>query len=209
MSRVVLVRHADAVTPRVGGPSEYERPLSALGHQQASALVPDLVALGPDRVVSSPYLRAIQSVSPAAEALGVAVELDPDLREWDSGIAPTPDWEEQYRQSWRVEDECREGGESHRTLQIRASSALRRYLGGDDTVVVIASHGTWISRALRGLGLDIDADFWLAMPMPAVYLIDATGSEVGDLPQTTPHGGLGKLTHLPEGQASAGISSHH
>lgn len=44
--------------------------------------------------------------------------------------------------------------------------------------VVVGSHGTWIARALHGLGCDVDADFWLNMPMPAVFVIESDGERL-------------------------------
>jgi 2,3-bisphosphoglycerate-dependent phosphoglycerate mutase len=42
-------------------------------------------------------------------------------------------------------------------------------------VLVIGSHGTWIARLLLGLGFAVDADFWFAMPMPAIYVVSEGG----------------------------------
>jgi hypothetical protein len=39
----------------------------------------------------------------------------------------------------------------------------------------VGSHGTWIARALHALGCDVDADFWLDMPTPAVFGVVLTG----------------------------------
>lgn len=51
---------------------------------------------------------------------------------------------------------------------------MRRFAEQATDVTILSSHGTWISRALHGLGLPVDADFWLAMPMPAVYEVTGT-----------------------------------
>lgn len=88
---IVLVRHGESVVPVVGGPDDYGRPLTPAGRRQASALVPLLAGLRPVLVASSPYLRAIQTVTPLAEALGLPVRTWPELREWDSGLEPGPD----------------------------------------------------------------------------------------------------------------------
>jgi phosphohistidine phosphatase SixA len=77
----ILLRHASA-----GRRAEWEgddrlRPLDARGRRQAETLVPLLLAHGPTRVVSSPYVRCLQTVEPLAAALGVAVEHDERLAE--------------------------------------------------------------------------------------------------------------------------------
>jgi phosphohistidine phosphatase SixA len=78
---VVLLRHASA-----GDRVEWEgddrlRPLDPRGRRQAAKLVAPLLELGVKRVISSPYVRCVQTVEPLAEALGVEVELDDRLAE--------------------------------------------------------------------------------------------------------------------------------
>jgi 2,3-bisphosphoglycerate-dependent phosphoglycerate mutase len=168
---IVLVRHAESVHPTPGGPDEYHRPLAETGLAQAEELVEELAALKPDRIVASPYLRAVQTVQPLAKALGLPVHTDHELREWDSGLEPTPDYARHYEASWADPSFARPGGESLNQLTERAVSILRSFTG----TVVIGSHGTFVARALAGFGVPIDWPFSDAMPMPAIYLIADTG----------------------------------
>jgi phosphohistidine phosphatase SixA len=46
---------------------------------QSDALVDTLAEFQIDRIVSSPYLRCVQTVEPLAEALGLEIELDEQL----------------------------------------------------------------------------------------------------------------------------------
>ncbi len=166
---VLLVRHATSVPPVEGGPDEYERPLTDEGHAQAAALAAALVSAGPVRFVSSPYRRALETIAPAAAGLGLAVEPRHELREWDSGLRPTPDWARHYRMAWRHPDHAKPGSESHAALAARATAALTALADGP-TPVVVGSHGTFVARALHAFGrTEVDDEFWLAMPMPAVY----------------------------------------
>lgn len=78
---LIVLRHADAGSrSRWEGPDE-ERPLSPVGRSQADALVERLAAFSPARVLSSPYLRCVQSVAPLAGKMGLTVELEPALKE--------------------------------------------------------------------------------------------------------------------------------
>jgi 2,3-bisphosphoglycerate-dependent phosphoglycerate mutase len=176
MSRLLLVRHAQSEPPRADGPDEYTRPLSAYGLGQADRLAAELVAHAPTCIVSSPYLRAVQTVAPAAAALGLEIERRPELREWDSGLAPTAEWRAAYRHAWEHPDDRHGDGETHHELEHRAACAVRSVAAETgDGVTVLASHGTWMARALLGLGCAVDADFWFAMPMPAVYVLTVDG----------------------------------
>jgi 2,3-bisphosphoglycerate-dependent phosphoglycerate mutase len=157
----------------VHGPDEYLRPLTSEGQVQAKELIPELLAHRPTRFVSSPYKRAIDTIAPAAEALGLDVELVPELREWASGLVPRSDWQDAYRRAWERPGQAVGTGESQAELQVRALAALDALTAqsAPDAVLVLGSHGTWISRLLAGLGCAVDADFWFAMPMPAVYVM--------------------------------------
>jgi len=168
---IILVRHAESVIPTPDGPDEHHRPLTETGHAQALRLVEELAAIGPSLIAASPYLRAVQTVEPLARALALPVLTDHELREWDSGLEPTPDYARHYERSWADPDFARPGGESLNQLTVRAVSILRSFTG----TVVIGSHGTFVARALAGLGIPVDWPFSQAMPMPAIYRIADTG----------------------------------
>jgi 2,3-bisphosphoglycerate-dependent phosphoglycerate mutase len=177
VTRLLLVRHATSVPPTPSGPDEYHRPLADVGRRQADALVEVLKPESPVRFLSSPFLRAVQTLAPTAAALGLAVETRDVLREWRSGIAATPAWEAHYRHCWERPDWALPGGETHHALEERAVSALQQIAaeGPSDAVTIVGSHGTWITRALHGLGCEVDVEFWLDMPMPAVFEVVLNG----------------------------------
>jgi 8-oxo-dGTP diphosphatase len=78
---VFLVRHAKAGSrERWEGPDR-ERPLTNSGRRQAEGLVALLRDAAVTRVLSSPYVRCVQTVEPLAAALGLTVELDVRLAE--------------------------------------------------------------------------------------------------------------------------------
>ncbi|GAA4425395.1 histidine phosphatase family protein [Actinokineospora soli] len=160
----MLIRHAESEPPRPDGPDDLHRPLTARGHRFAELLADTGT---PTAVYSSPYLRAVQTVTPLARAAGLPVRTRWELREWDSGLAPTPDYAEHYAASWADPTAARPGGESLDQLTARALAAVAAVAGAG--TVVIGSHGTFVSRLLVGLGVAVDWPFSHAMPMPAVY----------------------------------------
>lgn len=56
-----------------------ERPLDPAGVLQAELLCQILAADRPTRLVSSPAARCVQTLEPLAEALGLVIEVSPDL----------------------------------------------------------------------------------------------------------------------------------
>ncbi len=178
---LLLVRHADSVAPTPDGPDEYRRPLTEKGCEQALDLVSALGHHGrASRLLSSPYLRAIQTLEPTARVVGLPICRRDELREWRSGLAPTRDWQAHYERSWAQPGTVIGTGESLAELTTRAGNTVRALVGSaaPATTILAATHGTWISRALLALGLPIDCAFWLSMPMPAIYTLSFDGPDL-------------------------------
>jgi 8-oxo-dGTP diphosphatase len=71
---MLVVRHARAGSRRHWDGPDEKRPLSGRGRRQADALVKLLVPFEPARILSSPFVRCIQTVEPLSEKLGLTVE---------------------------------------------------------------------------------------------------------------------------------------
>lgn len=69
-----LVRHAKAGDRRDWTSDDRLRPLSRRGQRQAEGLVEALADVNVDRVLSSPYVRCMETVVPLAGMRGLAVE---------------------------------------------------------------------------------------------------------------------------------------
>ena len=78
---VYVLRHGKAGSRSSwSGPDEL-RPLTKNGRRQSELLADALAECGITRIVSSPYVRCIQSVEPLAERLGLPVETEEALAE--------------------------------------------------------------------------------------------------------------------------------
>jgi 8-oxo-dGTP diphosphatase len=77
-----FVRHAKAGSRNKWVGDDRLRPLTDAGHDQARAIDKQLASLAAGgRIVSSPYVRCVQTVEPLAARLGVTVETDERLAE--------------------------------------------------------------------------------------------------------------------------------
>lgn len=86
---VAVVRHAKARPRSSWSGDDRERPLDAVGREQAASVAGVLGAFGVERVVSSPSARCVQTVKPYAAGLGLHVRLRDALSE--EGHAEAPD----------------------------------------------------------------------------------------------------------------------
>jgi 8-oxo-dGTP diphosphatase len=74
-----LARHGDAGDRRKWSGPDVDRPLTAKGRGQATRMADLVSGAGIDRIVSSPYLRCIETMHPVAERTGAPVEVDQRL----------------------------------------------------------------------------------------------------------------------------------
>lgn len=87
---VAVVRHGQAVKRSGWSGEDATRPLTATGAAQSAALVPVLAAFGVRRVVTSPWTRCLETVTPYVEAAGPALEQEDVLSEAAHESDPEP-----------------------------------------------------------------------------------------------------------------------
>ena len=166
MTTLCFVRHGESranVEKVFTGQTDV--PLSGRGMRQAEELKERLLSLRPDAFFSSDLLRAVQTVTPAAEALGLAVRPEKDLREIDGGLwegKPFGTIARAYPEDYARWTEniglarCT-GGESLEEVQARGLAAVLRIAQENDgKTVVLATHAAMIRAltcAFRGLPL--------------------------------------------------------
>jgi phosphohistidine phosphatase SixA len=76
---LLLIRHALAGHRDHWAGDDRLRPVDERGRLQSDLLVDALAGYTIERIVSSPYLRCVQTVEPLAEARGLEIELDEQL----------------------------------------------------------------------------------------------------------------------------------
>ncbi len=81
MAQLYLVRHAKAGERRLWNADDIERPLSKKGWKQAELVGKRLAKHDPSVLLSSAYVRCIQTLEPLGERLDLKVEIDERLTE--------------------------------------------------------------------------------------------------------------------------------
>lgn len=85
---MLLVRHAQALARKEWSGDDRLRPLSAHGSRQANGLLSIAAHLAPvSQLVSSPYLRCVQTMQPLAGSLDLKIETVDELAEGQSAAA--------------------------------------------------------------------------------------------------------------------------
>jgi len=172
-----LVRHGQSqwnIERRIQGQTP-DIELTDLGREQAAAVAADLRATGARHVISSDLVRARQTAEPIATALGVPLEVDPDLREQAMGevegrysaevLAAHPDLD------WTDATHRFPGGESRGEVFDRMARALTRAAARPGPVVVV-SHGDAIRLALSwAAGRHVADVAWQDVPNCSIWTV--------------------------------------
>jgi 8-oxo-dGTP diphosphatase len=85
---VLVVRHGTSRPRNSWSHADADRPLRQAGRRQARELVPLLTCWCPQRVVSSPWRRCIETVAPFAESASLRVVTKNSLSEVGAGQSP-------------------------------------------------------------------------------------------------------------------------
>lgn len=83
--RIYLVRHGRAGSRGSWSGADEQRPLTTRGRSQAVAIAGQLAGVGVRRLISSAYVRCVQTLEPLAERLDLPIEEDDRLAEGATG----------------------------------------------------------------------------------------------------------------------------
>jgi len=151
-----------------------DAPLTPEGVAQADSLANSLATANIERIVSSPYLRATESIAPLAQRLGLAVELDARLVERALCSDSPPDWQERLRASFSDLDLSFEGGESSRDAMQRAVAVVTDVQRHSARTTVLVTHGNLMTLLLKHFDDSFGFAEWRALLNPDVYRVALT-----------------------------------
>ncbi len=166
LTTIYFVRHAKVSYI----PDEQLRPLSEEGMRQAEAMKTLFSNIAIDHVISSPYQRAIDTISGVAAMNGLPIKTKNNLRERQITDGPIKDFESFTERQWQDRDYKLQNGESLNEVQKRATQAVEDILKShQDKTIMIGTHGTFLSAILNYYDSTFGYEQWQKMRMPAVY----------------------------------------
>lgn len=156
-----LVRHCEAEGqhPEAG--------LTAKGREQADRLAHFFADKEIAHIVSSPYVRAIESIEPALKQLKLPLKTDSRLAERVLGSGDLPDWLEHLEQSFNNMELKLAGGESGREAAERGAEALAA--APDQSIIV--THGNLLTLMLNQWDEKYGFTEWRSLSNPDVFKI--------------------------------------
>jgi probable phosphoglycerate mutase len=148
--QLLIIRHALPLRSEPGRGSDPD--LSEEGIEQAKRLPEALARFPISRLVSSPQRRAVQTAGPVAEALGLSVDIDDRLAEYDRDLSHyTPVEEISEEDMRRLANGELPSGVDQSTFLARVKAGVDDIVRGADREDTIAlfSHGGVINAVVH------------------------------------------------------------
>lgn len=147
MTNVYFVRHAE---PDFNIHDDITRPLTVKGKIDAKLVSMYLRDKEIHEVLSSPFLRAIDTVKDFADEVGLSIKIMQDFRERKVDSVWIEDFVSFTKKQWEDFDYKLSDGESLREVQNRNINALSKVLRlYKEKNIVIGTHGTALSTIIN------------------------------------------------------------
>jgi 2,3-bisphosphoglycerate-dependent phosphoglycerate mutase len=165
VKKIYVVRHCKAESQHP------QAPLTAEGRNQAEELADFFTNVNIQKIISSPFLRARQSIEPLARKLNIDIKVDDRLSERILSINQFPDWLKRLEDTFEDMDLSFEGGESSRIAMNRAVSVIQDIFVGTTETTVIVTHGNLMTLILKHFDERFGFEEWKSLTNPDVYVL--------------------------------------
>lgn len=168
MKQLIIIRHCQAEG------QHKDSPLTQNGVNQAHRLAAFLNKQPAklDRIISSPFMRAIETIKPYAEQHQILIEEDRRLQERLLSDEPIDDWIDVLEKSFSDFDFQLPGGESSNDALERGSEVLNLALQDQDhEQIAIITHGNLLTILLSQYVKEFGFYNWKTLTSPDVFII--------------------------------------
>ncbi len=172
VKHIYVIRHCEAQ-----GQSS-DASLTEHGFHQAEVLVEFFADKKIDRIIASPFLRAIQTIEPLSTMDNINIEIDERLSERILSTRDLPDWYEKLQATFIDMELKFDGGESSNEAMERIVNVVEGILQSDAEQTIIVSHGNIITLLLKNYNSDVDFQFWTQLSNPDVFQLKVNAHEM-------------------------------
>lgn len=165
MKRIYLVRHCKAEG------QEQTAKLTTEGVAQSHQLADFLDKRDIDYIVTSPFVRAIETIIPFCNRIGMDYSVDNRLEERVLSSKNLDNWMQLLKESYENLDLVFEGGESSREAMIRGMEVIHEVINGPYHNTVVVTHGALMSLVLKYFDSSIGYAEWSELTNPDIYVI--------------------------------------
>lgn len=165
MKDIYLMRHCQAEGQHASCQ------LTNKGREQAAELACFFQGISLDRLITSPYRRAVESCRQIARDKQIVLEEDIRLSERVLSGEDLPNWLQLLEGSFLDLDQKLEGGESGAEAGARGLEVVEEAICGPENHIGIMTHGNLLTLMLQQLNPEYGFEAWKSMTNPDVYHI--------------------------------------
>lgn len=169
---IYVIRHCEAT-----GQNPYAH-LTEKGIKQANSLANLLSGRRIERIISSPYARARQSIGPLAKKLNLTVEIDNRLREQQLKESPELHSDELIKKCLKYFYTSINESESSFAAMNRIVEVINDIINQSAKVTVIVTHGLLMTVLLKYYNNNFGYEDFLKLKRPDVYCIKYLNSKI-------------------------------
>lgn len=167
---IYLIRHCKAEGQDPGAE------LTPEGVEQSEALSRFLWNKNIDMIVSSPFVRAIQTIKPFVEQTDVMIRTDARLSERVLSSVNIPDWMAWLEKSYSDFNMKLHGGESSAEASQRGIEVINECVHNNAAGnIAIVTHGNLMSLMIRNYDKNFGFREWQTMSNPDVFELSTEG----------------------------------
>ncbi|UNB46921.1 histidine phosphatase family protein [Staphylococcus coagulans] len=153
---IYFIRH---VEPNYNNHDDMSRELTTKGLEASQKLITQFSSVSIDHFYSSPYQRAIDTITPLAKDRNLPIQIIDELRERQLSNGWVNDFNAIEQQQWQDFNFKLAHGESLREVQKRNIDALKMILKeGQGNTIVVGTHGTALSTIINYYQSDFGFD---------------------------------------------------
>ncbi|MEH7348470.1 histidine phosphatase family protein [Gottfriedia acidiceleris] len=168
---IYIIRHCEAE----GQP--YEANLTKGGLIQANQLADFFSKIKIDQIISSPFLRAIQSIEPTSIEKKIDIVLDERLSERKLSSINLPDWLDKLEATFEDMELKFDGGESSQEASNRGVSVIDEIIKSENKSTIVVTHGNLMSLILKQFNKEFGFENWKSLSNPDIYLLKFKNNE--------------------------------
>lgn len=171
MKRLFIIRHCNAEG------QHKDSPLTKEGIKQARILSDFLENTNYkiDRIISSPFLRATESIKPYADRNNLMIEIDNRLQERLLSEEPIDDWMDVLEHSFNDPNFRLPGGESSNDALSRSFQVVDNTINSEHENIAIVTHGNLLAILLNEFENTYGFNEWKEFSNPDVYMVEVDG----------------------------------
>lgn len=166
MKRIYLVRHCSA------SGQEPQAELTDEGSKQAFELAEFFKKKDVEYIVSSPFVRAVNTIKPLSELIEKEIHIENRLQERILSTTPLENWMEELERTYFHTDLKFEGGESSNEAVKRGMKVIEEMIERPEKTILLVTHGNLLSLLIKQYNNDFGFDDWKLLSNPDVYSLE-------------------------------------